>query len=274
MTSSQCTGFSSNYLGTQVESPHGFKLIGTCPSYKPSSWTIFHPENGTLRSGGTALSPELPTPPLTPAENQYCVRLADWWLEWTKEFKQKAGDTGAVVHQISVNDASHNNLVGRVHRLLKDASPHAPPSGYFDCTVEVSNLIPATWFNLRVVQVLSGHHNDNGVYSLYVTDYTRNELIPPVNASWCAPALSDLVFKIEMWMEAAIKGPEMKPAEYYEIKNVRIKESAGGYWEGSFSEVKKLRKLDEEELEEEPTLIELLKYVPAPPSDAIPDRKF
>lgn len=119
-------------------------------------------------------------------------------------------------------------------------------------------------FSLQLVQVLSGHQNDNGVYSLYVTDYTRNEFIPPVSASWCAPALSGLVLKIEMWKEAAIKGPEMKPGDYYEIKNVRIKESSGGYWEGSFSEVRKLRKLDEEELEEEPNLVELLKYVPAP----------
>lgn len=139
--SSQSTGFCSNYLGLQVESPHGFKLIATCPSYKLWSWTIFHPAHGTLRSGGTALPPESPAPALTPAESQYCVRLADWWLERTKELEQKGGDTGVVVHQISVSDAPYNNLVlGRVHRLLKDASPHAPPSGYFDCTIEVSNL--------------------------------------------------------------------------------------------------------------------------------------
>ena len=93
-----------------------------------------------------------------------------------------------------------------------------------------------------------------------MTDYTRNESIPPVNASWCVPALSGLVFKIELWNEASLRGPELKAGEYYEIKNVRIKESSGGYWEGSFSEVKKLRLLDEDNLEEEPHLVELLKY--------------
>lgn len=94
-----------------------------------------------------------------------------------------------------------------------------------------------------------------------MTDYTHNESIAPVNASWCVPALSNLVFKIELWNEAALKGPELQPHDYYELKNVRIKESTGGYWEGSFSEVKKLRHLDEDALETEPHLIELLKYV-------------
>lgn len=47
--------------------------------------------------------------------------------------------------------------------------------------------------------------------------------------------------------------------EYWEIKNCRIKESTGGYWEGSFSEVRKMRRLDEDELEEVPYLVELLK---------------
>ena len=103
--------------------------------------------------------------------------------------------------------------------------------------------------------------NTNGVFSLYVTDYTHNDNIAAVHASWCIPALADLVFKIELWNEASVQGSEMKPGEYYEIKNVRIKESAGGYWEGSFSEVKKLRKLDDEDLEEVPHLVELLRYV-------------
>jgi hypothetical protein len=103
--------------------------------------------------------------------------------------------------------------------------------------------------------------NDNGVYSLYVTDYTHNESINPVSASWCTPALADLVFKIELWNEASLKGSELKPGDYYEVKNVRMKESTGGYWEGSFSEVKRLRLLDDEVLDEEPHLVDLLRCV-------------
>lgn len=100
--------------------------------------------------------------------------------------------------------------------------------------------------------------NDNHVYSLYVTDYTHNDAVSPVHASWCVPALADFVFKIELWKEAAGKGPTIQSGEFYTLKNVRIKESSGGYWEGSFSEVDKLKKLDVEEIDEAPHLRELL----------------
>ncbi|KAI0683714.1 hypothetical protein BC835DRAFT_1423045 [Cytidiella melzeri] len=224
------------------ESHKGGKLTGTCPSYKQWSWTIFHPMDGTLRSGGSALPPQSTQALLTPAENQYCIRLADWWLDVLKARKQDPPNESSVVQHISVADVAGQSL-GREHKLIKDASPHAPPGGYFDCTVEI----------------LHGHMNDNGVYSLYVTDYTHNDSVASVSASWCVPALADLVFKIELWNEAALKGAELNPQDYYEIKNVRIRESTGGYWEGSFSEVKKLRKLDEEELDEAPHLLELLR---------------
>ncbi|KAI0086229.1 hypothetical protein BDY19DRAFT_962069 [Irpex rosettiformis] len=226
-----------------IESHRGSRLNGSCPSYKQWSWTIFHPDDGTLRSGGATSGLLAEQPILTPQENQYCIRLADWWLEVSKERRSEVANENAVVHQITAADVGDQKGGGREHKLIKDASPHAPPNGYFDCTVEV----------------LHGYLNPNGVYSLYVTDYTHNDSVAPVHASWCIPALADLVFKIELWNEASIKGPEMKEGEYYEIKNVRIKESTGGFWEGSFSEVKKLRKLDDEDLEEVPHLIELLK---------------
>ncbi|KAI0345219.1 hypothetical protein BDW22DRAFT_1354123 [Trametopsis cervina] len=226
-----------------IEIPRGTKVVGSCPSYKQWSWTIFHPEDGTLRHGGTAYSPQISNIELSPAENEYCIRLADWWLDVLKKHKKRAGKDDTIVQQIGASDAANTSMFAREHRLIKDASPHAPPRGYFDCTVEV----------------LQGHMNENGVYSLYVTDYTHNESIAPVIAGWCIPALSDLVFKIELWNEASLKGPELKNGGYYEIKNVRIKESTGGYWEGSFSEIKKLRELDDEALEGENHLVDLLR---------------
>ena len=84
------------------------------------------------------MSAALPSPVLTPAENQYCIRLADWWLERSKEFESRAGEHGSTVYQISGDDVPQSHGGGRVHRLIKEASPHAPPSGYFDCTIEVS----------------------------------------------------------------------------------------------------------------------------------------
>ena len=119
----------------QIESHRGGKLCGSCPSYKQWSWTIFHPDDGTLRSGGTALSPHMAQPMLTPQENQYCIRLADWWLEISKDRKSEQANDNVVVHRISAADAGRGG--GREHKLIKSASPHAPPNGYFDCTVEV-----------------------------------------------------------------------------------------------------------------------------------------
>ena len=74
-------------------------------------------------------------PMLTPQENQYCIRLADWWLELSKDRKLEKTNDNVVVHRISAADAGRGG--GREHELIKDASPHAPPNGYFDCTVEV-----------------------------------------------------------------------------------------------------------------------------------------
>lgn len=99
------------------------------------------------------------------------------------------------------------------------------------------------------------------MYSLYVTDFTKNANLYPIQANWCTPAYEGYAFKIELWDEAAQQGPEIQPHEYYEINNVRMKVSAGGYWEGTFSEVRKMRKLDEDELEQEPHLADLLVYV-------------
>jgi hypothetical protein len=63
-------------------------------------------------------------------ELTHCLKLANWWRE-IRKIRQK--DMG-VVHQISRNI----NGARRQHRLIADASPNAPPNGFFDCTVEVN----------------------------------------------------------------------------------------------------------------------------------------
>lgn len=109
--------------------------------------------------------------------------------------------------------------------------------------------------------MLYGHENTNGVYSLYVTDYTQNPDMVPVERDWCPPLLADRVLKLELFHEAAPKGPELKAGEFYSIGNCRMKRSAGGYLEATFSQVNRMRKLDEDALEDEPRLVELLRYV-------------
>ncbi|PSR77622.1 hypothetical protein PHLCEN_2v7812 [Hermanssonia centrifuga] len=111
---------------------------------------------------------------------------------------------------------------------------------------------------LYIGEVLHGFQNENEVYSIYVTDYTANKEITPVNAPWCHHALADRVLKVEMWLEAAPMGAEMKPGDFIEINNIRMKSSSGGYLEATFSEGRKMRKLDADELEKEPHLEALL----------------
>jgi hypothetical protein len=110
-------------------------------------------------------------------------------------------------------------------------------------------------------EVLYGHPNENGVYSLYVTDYSINPQITPVQATWCHPGLADRVLKIEMWPPADELAKRMLPGEYYSICNNRIKNSKGGFLEGSFSESRKARKLDETDAESNSHLRSLLQCV-------------
>lgn len=92
-----------------------------------------------------------------------------------------------------------------------------------------------------------------------MTDYTQNPGFNTVEADWCPPQLATRVLKIELWNEAAQMGPQMKAGEFYTMKNVRVKTSSGGQMEGSFSEVHKLRKMDEDMLEGEPHFEALLR---------------
>jgi hypothetical protein len=99
------------------------------------------------------------------------------------------------------------------------------------------------------------------VYSLYVTDYTANSQVWPINATWCPPRLADLVLKIEMWPPANVLAKTMIPGEYYTFRNNRLKVSRSGYVEGTFSECEKARKLDENDSESIPVLRNLLQCV-------------
>ena len=100
--------------------------------------------------------------------------------------------------------------------------------------------------------------NDNQIFSLFVTDYTRNPLAHLVQAKWCPPQLSERVLKIELFGRASEEGPNMKIGEYYHIRNVRMKMGAGGYLEATFSESWKMRRLNEHEADGEPHFQALL----------------
>ncbi|KAG6844918.1 hypothetical protein H0H87_002402 [Tephrocybe sp. NHM501043] len=197
--------------------------------YSPSSGRICHsnlkdtPKSDNLAmGGGYAFSPFLNP---DEAAIRYCIKMADWWADAEKRRKSIA-----TVHQVGATNFSLSRQ-GRQHRLISEASPDAPPSGYFDCVVEALNV----------------HSNDNGVYSLYVTDYTINSGVAPVQAEWCPPGLGDYVLKIEVWDNAVAKAQTMYTGEYYSIGNARMRVSRGGYVEGKVVE-DKIRRLDDADI--------------------------
>lgn len=68
--------------------------------------------------------------------------------------------------------------------------------------------------------MLNGFKNDNGVYSLYVTDFTKNAALGH-NDKW-PKGRNGMVLKIEMWDAAAAKGPSLKKNGYYRLENCRM----------------------------------------------------
>lgn len=86
--------------------------------------------------------------------------------------------------------------------------------------------------------------NDNGVYSLYVTDYTTNPSTTPCSQQWCPQKLSDFILKVEVWDSAVEAAQNMVKGEFYSIKNMRALISHGGYMEGKLVEPK-IERLEE-----------------------------
>ncbi|KAF7980156.1 hypothetical protein HWV62_39613 [Athelia sp. TMB] len=205
-------------------------------------WSIFSPEQGKVHHGDKGDAPESegvadgfgyefgPYWDAQGPELTACLRYADWWRAMLKIAEKHMGR----VHQIGPEDAPpYVSKARRVHRLVGDASPDLPPRGFFDCTVEI----------------LKGYLNDNGVYSVYVTDYTRNPATAPVQAEWCPPELGDCILKVEMWDAASALAQTMETGEYWFLRNCRIKASTGGYLEGTMQLAEKVAKLDESDAE-------------------------
>ena len=102
--------------------------------------------------------------------------------------------------------------------------------------------------------------NVNGVHSIYVTDYTRNNQMAGVQSSWCPTSLSEFVLQMEMWDDAAEVARTMKEGEYYFIKNVRMRANHEGYLEGKVVE-SKIALLEETDAEANIHLQSLLESV-------------
>ncbi|RPD66503.1 hypothetical protein L226DRAFT_609332 [Lentinus tigrinus ALCF2SS1-7] len=198
-------------------------------SFKPWQWAVFHVKTGKV---STAPANTLRHLKADTVELQRSLRLGDWWRDLASSAMSYGVDPAPLIPAKRV----------REHKLISQVEP----GEYFDCTVEV----------------LHGVQNNNSVYDVYmlfVTDYTHHQSMPPTHGSWCPPKLTEVVLPVELWETANARGPTMKPGEFYTIRNIKLKWSGSGYVEGKMVEGPKITKLDEDQLEGEPHLVELLK---------------
>ena len=144
------------------------------------------------------------------------------------------------------------------HRLLSDVSPDVAPSGFFNCTVEVRNNYNE-WPNYSPsIQILQSFSNSCGSQTVYVTDYTSNPHIYPIQPAWCSPGLYDRLFHVEMWDGARDMAQLMHAGEYWYLYNIRARLNASGYMEGKMHTSEKTSVLSEVESDKNPRLKALL----------------
>ncbi|KAI1794699.1 hypothetical protein LXA43DRAFT_1080747 [Ganoderma leucocontextum] len=195
------------------------------PSFKGWQWAIFPAKIAMFalapsESGGRHFKPET-------IEVQYTIRLSDWW----KDISAATVSFG--------DDPLISAKNGRMHQLLSEVGE----VGYFDCTIEI----------------LHGYSSGDNTYTIFVTDYTHNPDVAPVQATWCPPKLAEVAVQVELWDSSSTVGPTMQVGEYYSVRNMRLKRSSGACLEGRMQQANKIQKLDEDELEGQPHLVELLK---------------
>lgn len=213
------------FRNLKVQTTNGFSGVGYSDKMQWAAYSITRgcllepdmgdaPESGELVMGGFRFSPFLKG---LEAEEHYCKRLAEWW----KEKNPLAAETTGQVHQLSFSIPGSSRQP-REHRLFCDAGPSVEPEGYLDCTFEV----------------LNGFENENEVYTLYVTDYTKNAQAAICQAPWCPIGLNDRVLLFNLWGAAAALGKTFKPNTFWSVRNARMVCSTNGFVEGKLVETK------------------------------------
>ncbi|KIJ17019.1 hypothetical protein PAXINDRAFT_180193 [Paxillus involutus ATCC 200175] len=162
-------------------------------------------------------------------ELHYCRRIVEWWKPL-----QEHRDRNVTTVQCS-------GAARKQHLLISQASPDLPPNGFFKCTVEVLQK-----------------YTNNAATTVYVTDYTSNPYVYPVQAAWCPPELSERILQCEMWDSANAIARTMNPGEYWYLHNVRAKWNTSHYMEGKMQLSEKVTQLDETKLGAHPYLRALL----------------
>lgn len=187
------------------------------------------------------------SPYLEPSEDgvevQYCRQVVKWWK--------------------AVQGLNRQSLrpppIRREHLLISEASPNRAPQGFFDCTVEVRTTGKWSLIALTLlIKILQKFENDGGPTIVYVTDYTINTGLQPVQDAWCPHGLSNSVLHCDMWDSAKSIARAMKPGEYWYLHNVRAKWSHRHSIEATMQLAEKITRLDEAMMEAQPNLKALL----------------
>ncbi|KAF6763897.1 hypothetical protein DFP72DRAFT_873698 [Ephemerocybe angulata] len=201
---------------------HGnLQAVGWANSY---SWAIFSKETRRIYySDVKRQDPPGPNPfyaELKAQDVAYCESLMDWWNDLHKEYAEEA-DRSRVDAPISYGP------IRRIHKLCRDLTLLAQSANeeYFDCTVEV-------------LHAFAHEGGRNEIYTLWVTDYTKNSKFYPPEAEWCPAALAPYVFRIEFWDAAAQFASKMKERAFYHLSNTRARMNGSGYLEGKQVEAK------------------------------------
>ena len=100
---------------------------------------------------------------------------------------------------------------------------------------------------------------DGQPYTVFVTDYTRNDQLESMPSFNDDPKLARRILQIEMWDSASATAREMQPGEFYRLDNVRMMNGSSGYLEAKFVEGRKAQLLDHEAADADQHLQALLR---------------
>ncbi|KAF8136492.1 hypothetical protein EV363DRAFT_1319733 [Boletus edulis] len=194
-------------------------------------WAVYDPLEHSIRPPNKGSAPEKEVIDEGMAkELEYCRQIGEWW-------KAKLELEGQNVSIVRCSGT------GKQHLLISEASPDHPPKGFFNCTIEV----------------LQKFDNPCGATIVYVTDYTENASVHPVQATWCPPELHGRVLQCSMWDNARNIAKMMNPGEYWYLHNIRARWNLNQYIEGTMQLAEKVTQLDQtKQLEAQPHLRALL----------------
>ncbi|KAJ3550967.1 hypothetical protein NMY22_g97 [Coprinellus aureogranulatus] len=161
-------------------------------------------------------------------EVKYCQQLLSWWLE-REQTQREEDERNSVVPVSYARRARPHLLVER----FGSADASGVQAEYVNCTV----------------QIIGSYMNDNGIYSLWVTDYTQNGLCYRPDGEQYPKGLVPYLFRIECWDNAVPQAQELQENAYCRFENMRIKRNRAGYLEGKQVEPK--MKLLEEDTDDE-----------------------